>query len=371
VPDRGMTRDGRLLALLFAVALAFAACTKQGEPFMPARPGQLDSTKVEGAEFGHWTADKDPYYVIKSVVVPKDKVLTIDPGVLVIITKTGLTFTVRGTLIADGRPDSLINFRPNANRGFPPEAGDWGGLVFDPNSTGQLSGTRIQYATIGLKGTDSHLEMENCFVSNHLQHGMALTRTDLRLANSTISNCGINGLDLTDCDSPTNPVVLDHCNIGNNRYAGIWAVNSSLTARRTDIRNNGDERDADFSAGIHFGGLPGIEPPHFRQCNINQNLPCDMRNLMPPGIVVSADSNYWGPTTTDEMDFASDPHVPPDPNKDNCGFNVRQICDGLDFPNGGGMPGVRYCWWLDGPAPNFPSSSMAPGGPAPGPDGSR
>lgn len=352
-------RDRRFIALILAIGLAFAACTKQGEPFMPTRPGHIDSTKVEGAESGHWTADKDPYYVMKSVVVPTNRTLTIDPGVLIIFTRAGLAFTVRGTLIATGRSDSTINFRPNANRGFPPEAGDFTGLIFEPGSTGRLTNTRIQFGTNGIRATDSHLELENCFISNHSQYGMTLIRTDLELRNSTLSNCGLNGLDLLECDSPTHPVVIEHCNIGNNRYAGIWAVNSSLIARRSDIRNNGDERAPDFSSGIHFEGLPGIDPPTFRQCNINQNLPCDLRNLMPPGIVVSADSNWWGPPTTDEMDFQSDPHVPPVPNKENCSFNVRQICDGLDYPNGGGMTGVRFCGWLDGPAPNFPSSSMA------------
>jgi len=362
VPDRRLALDPRSYALVLAIALAFAACTKQGEPFMPAHPGQIDSTKVEGSEWGHWTADKDPYYAIKSIVVPANRTLTIDPGVLVIFTRAGLTFTVRGTLLVPGRTDSLINFRPNANRGIPPEAGDFGGLVFEEGSIGRLSGLRVQYGTTGIKATGADLEMENCFISNHLQHGIALIRTRLDLTNSTISNCGLNGLDLSECDSPTHPVRIEHCNIGNNRYAGIWAVNSSLTARRTDIRNNGDERDSEFSAGIHFDGLPGIEPPVFRQCNINQNLPCDIRNLMPPGIVVSADSNWWGPPTTDEMEFQSDPHTPPIPNKNNCGFNVRQICDGLDYPTGGGVAGVRFCGWLDAPAPNFPSSNMAPRG---------
>ena len=142
-------------------------------------------------------------------------------------------------------------------------------------------------------------------------------------------------------------------------------------ARRSDIRNNGDNRVPEFSAGIHFEGLPGIDPPILRQCNLNLNLPCDLRNVMPTGIVVEADSNYWGPGTTDEMILESNPTAPPPPPlppalKDNCLFNVRQICDGLDYPSGGGLSGVRFCHWLDRPAPNFPSSGMAvAGNPAP------
>ena len=356
--------DRRALILGAILVLALAACTKQGEPFMPTRPGQIDSTKVEGVEYGRWTRNNNPYYVLKSVVVPANRTLTLEPGVLVIFTKQGLNLTVRGTLLVEGKPDSLVNFRPNANRGLPAAPGDFGSLVFERGSVGRFSATRILYGTTAIRATDADLVLNDCTLSNNRLDGLSLVRTNLSMTNCTIANNGANGITLNECDSPIHPVTIDHCNIGNNHYSGIWSFNSAFVARRSDIRNNGDNRVPDFSAGIHFEGLPGIDPPMLRHCNLNQNLPCDLRNLMPPGIVVEADSNYWGSSSTDEMTLESNPTAPPPPplpppRKDNCLFNVRQICDGLDYPSGGGIAGVRFCNWLDRPAPNFSSSSQA------------
>jgi len=359
--------DRRVLVLGAILLLALAACTKQGEPFMPARPGHIDSTKVEGAEFGRWTRNNNPYYVIKSVTVPRNRTLTLEPGVLVIFTKKGLNLNVRGTLLVEGKPESLVTFRPNANRGLPAAPGDFGSLIFEEASIGRFTSARILYANTAIMATDADLTLRGCTLSNSLVDGLALTRTNLAMTDVTIANNGGNGLLLNDCDSPIHPVTIQHCNIGNNRYSGIWCINSAFVARRSDIRNNGDDRVPQFSAGIHCEGLPGIDPPILKQCNLYQNLPCDLRNLMPSGIAVAADSNYWGPATTDEMILESNPTAPPPPplppaNKDNCSFNVRQICDGLDFPGGSGTSGVIFCRWLDQPAPNFSGSSMAIGG---------
>jgi hypothetical protein len=346
-----------------ALILLAAACSKQGEPFMPARPGQLDSTKVEGAEFGVWTRAKSPYYVIKPVVVPEGRTLEIRPGVIVIFTRIAQSFTVRGTLIADGKPDSLVTFRPNTGRGLPPRPGDWVSLEFEEGSVGRLDNTRLLYATNGIVAVDADLTLEKTVISNSLQDGIRLTRTSGHFTDVTIANNGQHGLVLDECDSGVNPVVLDHCSIGNNLYSGIWAVNSGLAATRCDIRNNGyqgADRFTGFAAGVHFEGLPGVGGPTFSRCNLDANLPVDLRNMMPAGVTVEADSNFWGYTTTSQMNALSNPDAnrPDEPVKTNCTFNVPQIVDALDFA--GAQATVYFCGWLDTPEPNF-GGVFAPG----------
>jgi hypothetical protein len=270
MPDRSAAGPGdprptrlRNLALGLVAGLALvllaAACSKQGEPFMPARPGQLDSTKVEGAEFGVWTRAKSPYYVMKSVVVPAGRTLEIRPGVIVIFTQLAQSFTVRGTLIADGKPDSLVTFRPNAGRGFPPRSGDWVSLEFEEGSVGVLDNARLLYGTNTIVAVDAHLTVEKTVISNSRQDGVRLTRTSALFRDVTIANNAQHGLVLEECDSGVDPVVLEHCSIGNNTYSGIWSVNSGLSATRCDIRNNGydgADRFTGFAAGVHFEGLP-------------------------------------------------------------------------------------------------------------------
>lgn len=358
------------LAAGIALVLLASACSKQGEPFEPARPGHLDSTKVEGAEYGVWTRADSPYYVIKSVVVPAGRTLELEPGVIVIFTRIGQSFTVRGTLLANGTPDSLVTFRPNTGRGLPPRPGDWVSLEFEEGSVGRLENVRLLYATNALVAVDADLTIEKTVISNSLQDGVRLTRTAATLRDVTIANNAQHGLVLEECDSGVNPVVLQHCNIGNNTYSGIWAVNSGLAATRCDIRNNGyggADRITGFAAGVHFEGLPGVAGPTFSMCNLDANLPVDVRNMMPAGVTVGADSNFWGYTTTAQMNALSNPDAgrPDEPVKTNCTFNVPQIVDALDFA--GGQATVYFCGWLDTPVPNFggifaPGDGLAPDG---------
>ncbi|TPW09568.1 MAG: hypothetical protein FD129_2161, partial [bacterium] len=180
--------DRRAWLLGLLLALVVAACTKQGEPFVPARPGHIDSTKVEGAESGRWTANNNPYYVLKSVTVPRNQTLTIGPGVLVIFTKKGLNLNVRGTLLVEGKAESLVNIRPNSNRGLPSAPGDFGSVIFEAGSTGRLKSARVLYATAAIRATDADLTIDGCTLSNSLTDGLSLTRTNLVLTDATIAN---------------------------------------------------------------------------------------------------------------------------------------------------------------------------------------
>src|SRR5512140_13625 len=111
-----MRGELRLARLGIPAALAFGilagSCAHRGEPFEPVHPSGNDSTKVYGSEYGRWVKKKSPYYVTKSVLVPEGRTLIIEPGVTVVFTKTGQNLAVKGTLLAVGKPDSIILFRP-------------------------------------------------------------------------------------------------------------------------------------------------------------------------------------------------------------------------------------------------------------------
>ena len=101
-------------------------------------------------------------------------------------------------------------------------------------------------------------------------------------------------------------------------------------------------------------------PPLFLHCNLESNRPCDVRNIMADGLVVAADSNFWGITTTDQMNALSnpDPAHPEIVIKSNCSFNVPRICDAQDSL-GSAIPSVTFCWWADNPYPNFSTSGQS------------
>lgn len=381
--DRTVWRAALPLLALPAVALLADCSSKQGDPFEPERPGGVDSTQVQGVQSGSWTLDQSPYYVLKDVTVPAGKTLTIEPGVLVIFlpqitaaaampegpaaaepaTRINSGMIVFGRLVAEGTADQRIDFRPTSMRTTPPQAGDWETIRFEKGSTGSLRHARLLYGRNGVTLNEASVVLEQCVLSNQRFDGINATLASVRAIDCTISTNLRDGVSLTDCDAPAHAVVLEHCNIGNNFRSGLWAVNSTVVAERCDIKNNGLSQAPDYvQAGVRFEGLPGIQPPVFRRCNVFSNLSCDVENAMP--FPVSADSNYWGVSTTIEMDLESrfNPDLPGDPVKSNCSANVQSFCDGLDTGSSP-TPTISFCWWSAVAFPNFSSSPGAPGWP--------
>ncbi len=347
------TRVFALAAVLLSGIVLLTSCAQRGEPFKPTVPSGIDSTKVDGNEFGRWTRAKSPYFVVDDVTVPVNRTLIIDPGVSVVFIYPGLSLKIEGTLIAEGTSDSLITFRATLGSGISTFPGDWGSLVFRGSRDNRLDWVRILYATNGIVATDSEIRLRNSIVKDTQFDALQLTRTSLDLEECTIASNGGNGLTLVECENPPYPVRIIHCNIGFNRLTGIRGVNSTVYAERSDIKNNGFRATGDpntdiLAGGLHFEGAPGLNLPLLRQCNVEVNFPCEVRNLMSDGLAVVADSLFWGITTTDNMDALSNTQNPDQPRRDNCFFNVPVIC----APTGS----VTFCFWRDDPWPNFPSS---------------
>jgi hypothetical protein len=355
-PHLPVNRFARYVFGFIAVLLFASACAHQGEPFVPIRPSVPESTLVEGVQEGRWTRKKSPYYVMKSVLVVRNRTLTIEPGVSIVFTKKGLNFDVQGKLLAIGKPDSLITFRATVPAGGSASPGDWGS-VFLTGTGHRIVHTRFMHSTTPLQVNDGEVTVENTTLSNALSHGIAAYRSSLVLRNCTIANNGGNGIDLYLCEDPINSILIDHCNIGFNAFAGIWSSYSTAFIVRSDIKNNGggcqggNEEEQMVCAGAHFEGTPGVQLPFFRMCNLENNIPCDIRNMMLGDLTVSADSTFWGCYWTGIMNALStpDPEIPPDPR--NCTFDVENLYDGHET---GGSQMIRYCHWRTESWPNFP-----------------
>lgn len=366
-----MLTDRKTLTLaavagLLALVLLGSCSDNRGEPFVPIKPDEgPDSTKVEGyIDGGTWLLSKSPYYVVKPVTLLANRTLTIQPGVLVIFTRPGLNLAINGKLLAVGTAAKGITFRATSGQGFEQQPGDWGSLIFSNSRGNRLAYVNISCANVGIIATDSDLLIEHSIVARNKVDGLQLTRTALTLTDSEVKSNGQYGLWLSLCDAPLNPVRIVHCSIGNNVWGGIWSINSAPEVRRSDIMGNGVYYDDDiskgFSSGAHFEGLPGMTLPVFSSCNIEGNLPCDVRNLMGAGSVVVADSNYWGAATTYDMNWLSNlDSLDAPPDKGNCMFNVRKICDAQDSL-GAVVPTVTFCHWADTAFPNFSPSAPSP-----------
>lgn len=155
-------------------------------------------TLVEGPVSGIWDLEGSPYIVVGEIYVWQTDTLIIEPLVEVRF-NPGLSFTVYGTLLAEGGPGSLITFTSNLPN---PVAGDWGSITF--YST-EPQGSVLDYCEIAYGGSTDVGNLKIDALCNP-------TLTHCLIHQS--SSCGIS------CYNGTSPLIAD-CIIRNNERHGI------------------------------------------------------------------------------------------------------------------------------------------------------
>ncbi|MEK7062507.1 MAG: hypothetical protein AAB946_00565, partial [Patescibacteria group bacterium] len=93
-----------------------------------------------------WTASSSPYIIDSGFLILAGVTLTIEPGVVVKAKITGLEGpNIRGTLVARGTEAEPILFTSFDDSGH----GEWQGLYFKPNSTGDFEHIILRYSGYG------------------------------------------------------------------------------------------------------------------------------------------------------------------------------------------------------------------------------
>lgn len=135
------------------------------------------------------------YFLLSQITVPAGITLTINKGITIKSYSNYWYYhriIVNGTLIADATADNMINFTSarDDNYGYPsdcnkdgtitsPTVGDWGGIIFNPGSTGTMNYCRIKYAKI------ADYSFSTCSITENINES-AIAMID---ANPTITNC--------------------------------------------------------------------------------------------------------------------------------------------------------------------------------------
>ncbi|HEY5589645.1 MAG TPA: right-handed parallel beta-helix repeat-containing protein, partial [Paludibacter sp.] len=135
------------------------------------------------------------YLILDEITVPSGKTLTINKGIT-IKSYSGDWYNhriiVNGALIANATADSMINFTSarDDNYGYPadcnkdgtitsPIVSDWGGIIFNPGSSGTMNYCRVKYAQI------NYYSFSSCSVTESVNN----TAIGIIDASPTISNC--------------------------------------------------------------------------------------------------------------------------------------------------------------------------------------
>ncbi len=162
-----------------------------------------------------WYAGNNPHNIVGNLTVADGVTLTIDPGCIVEFS-ANLTFTVYGTLIADGTEADHITFTSAAAT---PAAGDWQYLYFiDPEPGCILDYCDISYGgssngSLYLSSVESNLSVTNCVIENGSSHGIYITDSSSpTISNSTISDHANDGIH---CYSTNSAPLVSNCTIQN------------------------------------------------------------------------------------------------------------------------------------------------------------
>jgi parallel beta-helix repeat protein len=166
------------------------------------------------------TVQNITYLLLNQIIIPAGKTLTINKGIVIKSYSYAHRIIVDGTLTCNATADSLITFTSakDDNYGNPgdsnkdgtitsPAIGDWGGIIFDPGSTGILNYCRIKYATTW------NYYFSTCSVNEYVNDaGVVLINSS-----PTISNCEFKDLNYgISCYRVSNPIISNNSMININ-----------------------------------------------------------------------------------------------------------------------------------------------------------
>jgi len=236
--------------------------------------------------------------ITTTTTIIKGESLTVQPGA-VIKFLVGQYLTIKGTLRAVGKTDSLIAFTSfkddslggdsNSDGGDSlPAPRDWAGLsILDSSSSNSVFDfCIIRYAEQCFWINSSNPVIRNSVISNHWI-GINMNASNSTFTNDLITSCTAGGIYISGNPSP----YIYKCDVSANgtsgSYCGIYSFwNASPRIRRSNILNNTDGAVRSTS-----GSSPVID-----SCNIYGNTNYGVNNE-DVAITLNAQYNWWGDST--------------------------------------------------------------------------
>ena len=257
---RKLFNELSILALLLLLAMLAGRST----PMWAAEQPKHLTTDVSGhiTTDTTWTLAGSPYVVTDDVTVDEGVTLTIEPGVVVKFNDAGDDLIVNGSLVAQGTEEEPIVFtslKDDAHGGDTNEDGlasspaphDWGGIVFNASSSGNLLehvwiGYGGSYGGANLKVYTNDVTIRDSVIGWSHQRGIYVQNASPTIENNEIRDNGTDGIYFNGFDD-TQPVALTANTFISNTN---WAVYAALSDEVVDVT-----LDNNTSTGSAYNGF--------------------------------------------------------------------------------------------------------------------
>ncbi|KPK67694.1 hypothetical protein AMJ82_10100 [candidate division TA06 bacterium SM23_40] len=216
-------------------------------------------TPVQGPVEGVWDLEGSPYIAVGDIQIWGGDTLVIEPLVEVRF-NAGLTFTVYGTLLAQGTADSLITFTSHQPY---PMAGDWGPIYFYSN---EPEGSVLDYCIVEYGGAPgpgtirieylSNPTITHCLIRESSNYGIwCHNQTTPLIADCIIRDNEKHGIA---CENMAAPTISDNTFIGNSYAAYVDGSSQPVLSGNTASGNTHDgvEVHGSLIVDAHWSDLP-------------------------------------------------------------------------------------------------------------------
>jgi len=212
----------------------------------------VPGTEVSGEQYGTWTAENSPYFVVGDITVPAGEMLEIEPGVVVEV-QGEFQITAQGHIIAEGtESDSIYFYGQNSE--------PWFGIrLEDENNQSIFRYCRISHTddinAYAIHALNSPVLISDCFIDQHRKaiHFSAMDEDNpasMEIVTSKITNCTQYGIQITEnSNALVDSCEITGCGTGTSYWPGIQlSIQTSDGECSPTITNN----------WIHHNGKQGI-----------------------------------------------------------------------------------------------------------------
>ncbi len=217
------------------------------------------TTLVEGDQFGTWSPDGNPYWVINDIIVPVGDVLIIEPGVEVYFADY-YSFEIYGQILAEGTETDNILFTSLEPY---PQPGDWNMINLSSSSLASTFDYCIfEYCSTGIR-------CYNCDGGNSISNTTFSSFNDIAIDNYISGDVNVTNCDIDVSYGNYGIKILDHYNSGSHVIA-----NCSITSDGEGV-------------GVYTQAAWGTSYHNINHCTIsNMLLGMEIHSMMTGSVVI-------------------------------------------------------------------------------------